>query len=400
MKDTAASPLDIFQLHLGDLDHAFLLSVSVKLSGIIDEKRLRQAADRAAAEMPILVSRYAGDLRNGRFVRGEESIPITITTEHPDRVMTALSSYAGPLFRITICRNTTDTIVFSAAHLLTDARGVLSVAARIAELFREPASKMFKEHDRTLSPAFRNFSAEKLQELFSRERDRFPAALADKKYFTTGSDPEAELTIVREQLSPETLAGMKTFAKSHGATIHDLLTAAYGTALRDWLAAQGILLDVVPLCSTADLRRYFPEDERGSPMNYTVAYWSPVHCGRTTAETLTAAAKMSQDIKQHAIGIGAARPFAESILRDDDIGTFAGVPFLTNPGVIPSDTIQFGDDISVEELEFQGVIAGGSAFTAGAWTYNNVLHLSSCAGADADTAAYILRRTAEILFRL
>ncbi len=125
MKDTAASPLDIFQLHLGDTDHAFLLSVLMKLSGTIDEKRLRQAADRAAAEMPVLVSRYTGDLQEGWFVGGEESIPITITTEHPDRVMTALSSYAGPLFRITICRNTTDTIVFSAAHLLTDARGVL-----------------------------------------------------------------------------------------------------------------------------------------------------------------------------------------------------------------------------------------------------------------------------------
>lgn len=400
MKDTAASPLDIFQLHLGDTDHAFLLSVLMKLSGTIDEKRLRQAADRAAAEMPVLVSRYAGDLQEGWFVGGEESIPITITTEHPDRVMTALSSYAGPLFRITICRNTTDTIVFSAAHLLTDARGVLSVAARIAELFRDPAPKMFKEHDRMLSPAFRNFSAEKLQELFAREHDRSPAALADKKYFATGSDPETELTIVREQLSPETLAGMKTFAKSHGATIHDLLTAAYGTALRDWLAAQGILLDVVPLCSTADLRRYFPEDERSSPMNYTVAYWSPVRCGRTIAETLTATAKMSQDLKQHAIGIGAARPFSGPSLHDDDIGIFAGVPFLTNPGVVPCDTIEFGDGICVEDLEFQGVPAGGSAFTAGAWTYNNTLHLSTCAGADADTAAYILRRTTEILCRL
>ncbi|MDR0981237.1 MAG: hypothetical protein LBL85_05655 [Methanocalculaceae archaeon] len=267
MKDAAASLLDIFQLHLGDADHAFLLSVSVKLSGTIDEKRLRQAADRAATEMPVLTSRYAGDLQGGRFVRGEEPIPITITTEHPDRVMTALSSYAGPLFRITICRNTTDTIVFSAAHLLTDARGVLSIAVRIAELFQAPVQKNFKEVDRTLSPALKNFSAEKLQELFAKERDRFPQALADKKYFEKESDPDAELTIVREQFSSETLVGMKTFAKYHGATIHDLLTAAYGTALRDWLTTQGILLNVVPLCSTVDLRRYFPEDKRDYPMN-------------------------------------------------------------------------------------------------------------------------------------
>lgn len=135
-------------------------------------------------------------------------------------------------------------------------------------------------------------------------------------------------------------------------------------------------------------------------MNYTVAYWSPVRCGRTIAETLTATAKMSQDLKQHAIGIGAARPFSGPSLHDDDMGIFAGVPFLTNPGVVPCDTIEFGDGICVEDLEFQGVPAGGSAFTAGAWTYNNTLHLSTCAGADADTAAYILRRTAEILCRL
>lgn len=52
---------------------------------------------------------------------------------------------------------------------------------------------------------------------------------------------------------------------------------------------------------------------------------------------------MSQDLKQHAIGIGAARPFSGPSLHDDDIGIFAGVPFLTNPGVVPCDTIEFGD---------------------------------------------------------
>lgn len=397
MKDTAASPLDMFQLHLGDADHAFLLSISVKLSGIIDEERLRKAADRAAAEIPILTSRYVGDLLGGWFVKGTEPIPITITSEHPDRVMSALSSYAGPLFRITICRNTTDTIVFSAAHLLTDARGVLSIAARIAALYHTPTQKNFKEMDRTLSPVFKKFSAEKLQELFTQERDRSPEALADKKYFETGSDPNAELTIMREQFSPETLARMKTVAKFHKATIHDLLTAAYGTALHDWLMEQGILLDIVPLCSTADLRRYFPEGERDYPMNYTVAYWSPIRCGKNIAETLAHTAKMSQEIKQHAIGVGAARPFSGPFLHDDDIGRFAGVPFLTNPGIIPDETIHFGDSIRVEDLEFQGVIAGGNAFSAGAWTYNNTLHLSICAGKDADAAEYILKRTGEIL---
>lgn len=143
MKYIPASPLDIFQLKLGDTEQACRISVAVKLSGKIDEENLRQAADRAAAEQPVLTSRYRGDGHAGRFIAGTEPIPIPIpiTDQHPDRVMTTLFPYHGALFEITVCRGTTDTIVFSAAHLLTDARGLITLAGRIAELFRCPQQK-------------------------------------------------------------------------------------------------------------------------------------------------------------------------------------------------------------------------------------------------------------------
>ncbi len=397
MKYIPASPLDIFQLKLGDTEQACRISVAVKLSGKIDEENLRQAADRAAAEQPVLTSRYRGDGHAGRFIAGTEPIPIPITDQHPDRVMTTLFPYHGALFEITVCRGTTDTIVFSAAHLLTDARGLITLAGRIAELFRCPQQKKSTGYDRTLAPAFQHFSAEKLQELFAKEHQRFPEILADKKYFVQETDPEAELTIVRETLSAETLARMKTVAKSFDATVHDLLIAAYGTALRDWLnEAAGVTLNHIPLCSTADLRRYFPEDRRDEPMNYTVAYWSPICCGQRIPETLAATAKMSQEIKEYAIGIGAAEPFTGRPLTTDD--KFSGVPFLTNPGIIPSGQIDFGEDICVEDLDFLGVVAGGCPFLAEVWTYNTVLHLSTCTGgSQKNTAEFVLRRTAEIL---
>lgn len=397
MTGQAASPLDLFQLHLGDADHVFLLSVAVWFSGHIDEEQLRIATDRAAAEMPVLTSRYIGDIRAGQFTAGTQPVPITITSRHPDRVMTTLSSWHEPLFRITICRNRTDTIVFSAAHLLTDARGLLTITARIAALFRGADRQQYRQTDRTLAPALGNFSAEQLQELFIREHERFPQALSDKKYFAGQTIPDAELTIVREQLAPETLAMLKTYAKSRGATIHDLLTAAYGTALLDWLAKKGTHLAITPLCSTADLRRYFPEEERTAPMNYTVAYWSPVSCGETFAETLAAVTAMTQNLKTHAIGIGAAEPFAGSTLLENATDRFAGVPFLTNPGVI-GDTVNFGDELPIEDIEFQTACAGGSPFTAVAWTYRDILHLAAGpAENDQRTAAFILKRTADIL---
>lgn len=172
-------------------------------------------------------SRYIGDEHAGRFTAGTEPIPITVTDQHPDRVMTTLSPCHGALFEIIICRSTTDTIVFSAAHLLTDARGLLIITA-------------------------------------------------------------------------------------------------YGTALRDWLSEfAGVTLERIPLCSTADLRRYFPEDRRSYPMNYTVTYWSPIHCGRTFLETITNTVRMSQESKADAISIGAAEPFREFPLNDGDIGKFA-----------------------------------------------------------------------------
>lgn len=399
MKDVPASTLDVFQLYLGDAAHAFRLCVAVKLSGRIDVEKLRRAADRVATELPILTCRYVGDLHAGRFVNGPvpDPVPVPITADHPDCVMTTLSPCSGPLFGITVCRGATDTLVFSAAHLLTDARGLLGVAVRVAELVRAPDAKQFPETDRTLAPAFRRFSPEVLSELFSREESRFSGALTDTTYFATVPDPDVGLTFVRERFSAEVLGRMKRFAALHDATIHDLLTAAYGTALRDWLRTKGVLLDVVPLCSTVDLRRYFPEGERGFPMNYTVAYWSPVCCGQDFAGTVAGAAVISRERKRTAAGIGAAGPFAGSALLEKDIGRFAGVPFLTNPGRIPSDIMDFGGGLCVEEMEFQGIAPGGSPFTIGAWTYRDVLHLTICTGADLPVSRDILSRVAEIL---
>lgn len=123
-----ASPLDRFQLYLGDEEHAFLLSVAATISGRVDLYQLMAAAERVADATTEIRFRYRGWEDSGSFVVSEEKIP--------DQVMTKLASVYDPLFTITVCRGKTDAVVFSAAHLLTDDRGLLQIAAAIADQYR------------------------------------------------------------------------------------------------------------------------------------------------------------------------------------------------------------------------------------------------------------------------
>lgn len=326
---------------------------------------------------------------------GEEKIPVALSHKTRDQVITKLSSIHDLLFTITMCRNETDTIVFSAAHLLTDARGLLQIAATIADQYRDAEKmpeKICSAGDRRLDAALEQFSPDQIQKFCSAERTRCPGPHADKKYFQCEGEASAEQIVIRQNLSPVTGARIKTFAKRYGATVHDILLAAYGTALREYvLSVHGVDLKCVPLCSTVDLRPYVPA-RRSGIMNYTVAYWTPVACGKKFTETVTAVTRMSREIKSNAIGIGAAEPFFGTKLAPAGSERFACVPFFTNPGLIADQVLEFGPGLSVQDINFAGVIHNGAPFSLGAWTWNGVLHLSITTGVGADASTAVLKK--------
>ena len=190
---------------------------------------------------------------------------------------------------------------------------------------------------------------------------------------------------------------MKAFGKSSGGTIHDLLVAAYATALREYLEETSDLCrDKIPLCSTVDLRRYISAERRAPAANYTVAYWSPILCGSDFAKTVASAVELSRSLMENSIGVGAAKPFFGGILSPEDTEKFAGMPFLTNPGIVADDALNFGEDVVVAEMEFCCVTAGGLPFSVSVLTFRDMVHFCICAGEETtEDAQCILRRTAE-----
>lgn len=101
---------------------------------------------------------------------------------------------------------------------------------------------------------------------------------------------------------------------------------------------------------------------------------------------------MAREIKSNAIGIGASEPFFGTGTAPADLDRFAHVPFLTNPGLIADQALEFGPDLGVRDIAFVGVIHNGAPFSLGAWTWNSVLHLSITTGVGADTSAAVLKK--------
>ncbi|MDV0443174.1 hypothetical protein [Methanorbis rubei] len=399
MTKISASPLDLFQLYLGDAGNAFQICFAVAFAGRIDANLLRDAVSRVGEEFPILSSRFVGGRESGDFCLSEGEIPVIITDQTPDQVMTTLHPESDALLRITICRGKdSDTLIFSVAHLLTDFRGLLDVAKHVADQYRMQkfSAKKFspKKIDRTLAVVFEKFSEEQLAKLFLDEEERTRETISYKNYFLS-TDQSSRTMLLKAALGPETLARMKIFAKSFDATVHDLLIATYAEALSDHL--EGERPKKIPLCSTVDLRRYISEEESVFAANYTVAYWSPVVCGENFSQTVSSAVELSRELKENSIGVGAAKPFFDARLTSDDTKKFAGFPFLTNPGVVPDGALNFGESVAVTDMEFSCVAKGGMPFSIAVLTYRNVLHLCISAREDSKEAASLLKRTVEIL---
>ncbi|MDV0441047.1 hypothetical protein [Methanorbis furvi] len=406
MTKVFASSLDLFQLYLGDPKQAFQICLAVALAGRIDAERLRDAVARTAAEFPILSGRFVGGRELGYFLLSlgpnRAQVPVIVTDQTPDSVMTTLHPENDALLRITICRGKdSDTLIFSVAHLLTDFRGLMKIAEQIGDQYR--MQKLFGENfspkkiDRTLAMVFEKFSENELAKIFATEEERTRETFLYKKYFSV--TPDANAILLRADAGPETLARMKIFAKNFGATIHDLLVAAYAEALRDHLCRSGTKIPKkIPLCSTVDLRRYISEEEETPAANYTIPYWSGVVCGENFSATVLSAVQLSKHLKENFIGIGAAKPFTTAKISPEDAEKFAGIPFLTNPGVVPENFLNFGDSVAVTDMEFCSVAEGGMPFSITVLTYRNVLHFCITAGdATAEIAERILLRMMEIL---
>jgi len=190
---------------------------------------------------------------------------------------------------------------------------------------------------------------------------------------------------------------LRSFAKSKGATVNDLiLTAYYRAMLKMGVPVYG---EPMFINVTIDLRRYLPDKKTRAIRNFSGAFSTSLIMleNETFDETFARVSYMMKEIKkghpglQSALGLERLEniSFSETLAyyqanskvgqKMPECSAFYGnrcVPTLSNMGVISENIIKFGDSVVVDLFIVPPVVnAPGLLLQAG--TYNNVMTLSA-----------------------
>ena len=140
-----------------------------------------------------------------------------------------------------------------------------------------------REGSRSYEAVYNDFS--KAQEKMARNLYRNVCAKDTHKFPLTESNENDRSFIARRRISEETFLRLKTVGKAHGATVNDMLVAAYFYSLYE-LAHYGHDESVTISCAI-DLRRHMKDDEGQGVTNHTAFMQCNIpRRGRNIFETL------------------------------------------------------------------------------------------------------------------
>ncbi len=415
-----APPLDQFNYALeglGDMSMRFVID----FAGRLDEARLGRACIAAIRQAPVLGS---------RFVEAEkpvwEILPALdpadlvqlILSQDPKRDLEktltgSINPGRGPQVRLSIIRGERDILCITVSHAVMDAHGLLAFSALLAMLYRDepPGDTIIPErYDRSLGPLLAGLPPGILESL-PIHAEKF---IAGWKFLDTGA-PGPEKRYAIRTLPASRLILIKASGRQHGATVNDILLAAFYTALRDFIRPEtGIR---VPIFVSIDLRRYYsgreakeageregftgPGDRDTSPVsrvhalaraisNKSVAFplLVPV-ANRTFDETILLVNQLMHEQKAHYPGLAAAieteaygfenfSKFRERVRERQQASTVtrSEPPFIGNIGVIPPEACAFSPDLFVNNAFLAGIIINPPGLTFGITTFNGMLTLS------------------------
>ncbi|NLA99969.1 MAG: condensation protein [Methanomicrobiales archaeon] len=257
------------------------MHVVITFDGEIDARVLREATMRVIASDPCIRSRFAEvsgqpvweEIPEGEWAR---AFVLSAAGEEPLRTPPpSLDIRAGPQIRVTLYRGAEgDIVAVTCHHGFCDAAGVMAVARAVfvayqgltADLdFRPPSRKPYER------------GTDRILALYSEEERRQTLAaeepFVDRWRFPVERMGRGEPRISSRTLEPERLGRIKAFGREFGATVNDVLIAAFFLALKkvrddpsDRDAPRSIL-------TSADLRRRYPECcGEELPVNLSIAY--------------------------------------------------------------------------------------------------------------------------------
>ncbi|MDN7012985.1 condensation protein [Methanoculleus sp. FWC-SCC3] len=276
-----APAFDIFNVYFERI-YDPTMHVVFALDGEVDEGAMRAATMRVVASDPYLRSRFAevDDRPVWEEIpeeRWEEAF-VLVEADGDEPLHTPpspLDVRTGPQVRVALYRRKEgDLVTVSCHHGFCDATGALTLARDLFAAYRRIAD----------DPGFRppprepyERSTDRILALYSDEERQ--QALAEEEQFIDRWRFPVEQTgrgtprIARRTLSPERLGRIKAFGREHGATVNDVLIAAFFLAFQKIRDEPADREEPRSLLTSADLRRRYPGLYEDCPLtNLSIAY--------------------------------------------------------------------------------------------------------------------------------
>jgi NRPS condensation-like uncharacterized protein len=307
-------------------------------------------------------------------------------------VAAGLDPREGPQVRAVILRGADgDTLVLKTTHVALDGGGLKQMLYMIGRLYRA----LGDDPSYVPAPDPRPRSLESIAKTAS-FTDRLKAVRFRRNFPRTdwsvpGIGGEGEPVYMADVIEPTDFGPLAAYGKAHGATVHDLLLAAYfRTLFVELKPAPGAH---TPISMSADLRPWLPKDAV-MPLANLPATWAvtvtPMD-GEGFAGTLARVVERTRAWKASDVGRTRA---VESVLGEWLVRLFGmktlrrhwrmitralegtGYPSLTNIGEIDGTILDFGEGVPIDDAYLFGPIGYPGGLIVTVSTFRRRLRLS------------------------
>jgi NRPS condensation-like uncharacterized protein len=371
----------------------------IKFDQQIDFKVLKDAARLTVYQEPIFSYTYKETdskvyWQKQDEISADQLIDIVETTDNPDIeiskfLTTTVSPFEFPLVKLRVIRyNQKDVLCINMNHTPTDGSGLKEFAGILANnytrLVENPdyVCQANDKGDRSIKQVTDHFSLRQKLNFIKQGFKRPPPSLT-WSFDWEKSDNDNINQFAFAKLSSGTFDRIKSFGKSHNATVNDIIIAAFARAFVQ--TRQNNTTASKPLIVPVDLRKYIKPGHKSAICSLTGSMI--VNLGREIGNSFEETLQKTVNETSYKKSIHAEMNMLSQLLVLNRLMPYrklkesmmqrkmSPIPLITNIGIINADDIDF-NHIRIEESYATGVVSYGNYFTMGYSTFNKEMTFS------------------------
>ena len=382
-----AEAFDRLQYFYGKV-HEPLIHANMEFAGQIDEEILKQAVTLSIEAVPLIGCCFNTEANNPCWVKhkftGNDVIRV-VETDDACLLTVSIDIRHEPQLKIFLVRkqDNESRLYFIMNHMVCDGSGFKEYLYLLADLYTKlsegkKAQPPLPVETRSARMLFSNMEiTEKIGMLFS----KYDLSAQKFQVVLPFEGDETNPFFVTAQIAEGDFNKMKAFAKSHRATVNDVILTAYVRVLSRVTQTARIIMPC-----PVDLRRYLPPNQNYGVCNLTSNYFCDVtvKAEELFSDTLSNVAGQMKVQKESKACLKSVMMLEvvfkvlnfKTIKRNfDKLFTLPVISF-TNLGVISKELLKFGN-ISVKSLFITGAIKHVPYFQIAVSTFDDVCTLSS-----------------------